>query len=778
MYPDRPLYISDASMRYRYAKMVSRSEEIPEVDKRIQAPEGLRVRSLLFLFQDKAVGLTHRFFSKLDPELSFDRYLKWFVCVFSSLSVIAVFLAGTSIWQNRLAGLVGAGFYAVSIPSFERVIPNYLREEFALPFILFSFCFFVLSVVNSGNKRSANIFGLLAGAFGFLALSSWHLSSFYLLVFLVGAALVAFTRIDLKPVMRPILYVVGFGVLAGLVNEPLRTRLFLTSLPMIIGYCLIVSYAAFVRLKMSRRATAGVLIPLIITSFALVAFLSPNKGEYGHVYSLVFSKVRFLLDKPADPGLLSTEARLMWLGPFQSPSLFSFLFGFGAIVLVALYPSGVLLHRWISRRTTQPETMLLFMSFVFFLLYLLVRRLEVFTVFFIALLVAGIIKSVKGRRLLAVLFLLFLVFGFETFKAVTFFEPTSVKKALLSIKTPEVERLSIHDRDRSEIFRWIKRSTPADAVFLARFATSPMVVTYGERSAILHPIFETKHIREKVFECASAFYGFESQLYDLCRKYGVNYVLYEANQLLDDGELGERYMTDNLKLTTNCVAFGMHFVPQRLKGFVPVFQTDYFRVFRVREEPEEQTARYLRYSPQYDPSLFMIDRMGAVFSDSIIASAWRSIEKAFGLVQQGRNLMEQAEFRGAARAFEGALQLMPRLERARFALAECYGRIDRLDLSAATYAEMVKLDPLNSLGYLGLAGTYRQQNLLTRTVEVLKEGLALLPGDLNLLQALAVAYIELGDTTRGMEQFKEILEIDPSRSDARRELDRLRSLGK
>ncbi|MFQ5906949.1 MAG: hypothetical protein ACE5JA_10325, partial [bacterium] len=131
------------------------------------------------------------------------------------------------------------------------------------------------------------------------------------------------------------------------------------------------------------------------------------------------------------------------------------------------------------------------------------------------------------------------------------------------------------------------RSTPTDAVFLARFAVSPMVVTYGERAAILHPIFETKHMRKKVLECASAFYGFERELYNLCKRYGVDYVLYEANQLLDDSELGDRYLTDNLRLTTNCAAFGFHFAPERLRGFIPVFQTDYFRVFEVREEPGE-----------------------------------------------------------------------------------------------------------------------------------------------------------------------------------------------
>jgi len=250
VYPEKPLYVSDSAMRYRYAVMASKGEHIPEIDRRLQAPEGLKVRSLLFLFQDKTIGCTYRIFSTLSPRVSFDLYLKWFVCIFSSLSVIAVFLVGSSVWRNRVAGLMAAAFYAVSIPGFERVIGHYLREEFALPFIFFSLYFFLASIGHSQDRKIANIHGFFAGVFTFLALSSWHLSGFYFLVLLVGVAIIAFSTADLKPVMRPTLYVVGFAVLAGFLNEPLRTRLFLASFSTVIGYCLVVTYAASLRLSL------------------------------------------------------------------------------------------------------------------------------------------------------------------------------------------------------------------------------------------------------------------------------------------------------------------------------------------------------------------------------------------------------------------------------------------------------------------------------------------------------------------------------------------------
>ncbi|MFQ5906948.1 MAG: tetratricopeptide repeat protein [bacterium] len=168
--------------------------------------------------------------------------------------------------------------------------------------------------------------------------------------------------------------------------------------------------------------------------------------------------------------------------------------------------------------------------------------------------------------------------------------------------------------------------------------------------------------------------------------------------------------------------------------------------------------------------------MGAVFSDSLIASAWESIQNAFRLARQGSALMEQGRFEDAARAFDGALELMPRLDRARFALAECYLRMGRPDLSAATCRKMIELDQQNVRAYLNLAAIYRHQNLLLRAVDVLEEGLAMVPEDMNLLYGLAVAHVELGDTARAIDYYRRIIKLDPSRADIKEELERLSAI--
>jgi tetratricopeptide (TPR) repeat protein len=773
LYPDRPLYVSDAAMRYRYAKTAASGEQIPIVDPKIQAPEGLRVRSLLFLFEDRTAGLSYRLLARFDRNISFDIYLKWFVCIFSSIAVVPAFLAASAIWRSQRAGLVAAALYAVSVPALERVIGNYLREEFALPFIFLSFFFFIASQTCAERKKASNLFGFFAGLLMFLALSSWHLSSFYLLLLLAGVVIVSLARWHLKAALRPVLYVVGFSVLAGILNEPLRTRLFLVSVPMMMGYCLVVVYALFIRFRPSRKVMAALLVLLLVLSLVPASLLSPKKGEYGHVYSLIFYKARYLLDKPADPGLLSSDARLLWIGPFQSPSLFSFLFGFGAIVIAALFPFIWILSKCLRSRCSEAEMMLLYMSAISFLMYLFVRRLEIFAIFFAALLVGGLARPMGRRWLALALVVVSVLLLFESYKSAAFFQSTPVKAALLRIKRPEVEKPSIHDRDRGEIFRWIRSSTPGGAVFLARFAASPMVVTYGERSAVLHPIFESKKMRERVLECAGAFYGAEKGLYDVCRKYGADYVLYEANQLLDDSELGERYLTDNLRLSTNSAAFLLHFAPERLRYFTPVFQTDYFRVFKVLVGAEEAAPVYLRYSPQYDPYLFKVDRMGSLFSDSLVALGWREIDRAFMLTREGGELAARGNLEGAVEKLNGALDIMPRLEGARFALAEYLKRAGRPDLSAEAYRKIIELDRFSAPAYLALASTYRDETLLLMAVEVLEEGVGQLPTNLELLEALALTYVELGDTAEAVQKYERVLDLDPDRADIRARLEEL-----
>jgi tetratricopeptide (TPR) repeat protein len=800
-YPDHALYQSDAAMRYRWAKMVAEGKTIPTVDRLIQAPEGLRVRALDLILEDVVAGTTYRIAVRLAPRLDFPVFLKWFVCVLSALMVPIVYLLSRAVWRRRSAGLASAAFYAAALPGFERVLGNYLREELVLPFIFLSlYCFLRAMEDRNGNPKSetrnpnpgfafrvsrlgfplarhAYAFG--AGGFMFLALSSWHLSSFYLICFLLTAGLVLFRTDDLAPVMLPLRYLVAFTVLAGLLNEPLRGKGFLASPSVVFGGCLLVADAASRRFALNRKTAGGLLVALTGAALGLTALCSAGQGQFGHVYGLVLAKLRFLGVKPQNPARLAVDARLLWLGPFQSPSLADFLQNFAALSLVALVPFGLLIRRAWRRTATRAELVVLLFTAGFGVLYLLVRRLEVFFVVLIAVLLGGCLVLAAGRRRMVLLAVLAALLVFEVGKAATFpwveSRADALARALRGVHARAIEPPSLHDADPGRIFAWVSRVIPQDAIFLARFAVSPMIAAYAGRAAVLQPVFEDNWIREKVLECMSAYYAPESALYAVCRKYHASYVLYEANQLLDNGELGDRYIVNRPRLTTDCAAFRMHFQPESLHCFVPLFQTDYLRIFQVREQPGPPVPYWLRYSLQYDPVLFRVKEMSDTFSDSLVAVGWTEISGILALAGEGDRLAAAGESDEAAEAYASALDRAPEMEDTRMALGTLRWRTARLDLAIREYRRVLEQNRYNQDAYLALAGVYRQQQSLPMARDVLNEGLGALTGNPNLMNALAAVEVEAGDTAAAIAHYEALLRVIPGEEDVRRQLELLRS---
>jgi len=781
-YPNHSLYQSDAALRYRYAAMVGAGKRVPVVDSMVQAPEGLRVRALDFILEDVVAGSGFRLAARLAPGLDFPVYLKWFVCLFSSLMVLIVYLLGSTVWRSRVAGLLSAAYYAVALPSFERVLGNYLREEFALPFIFLSLYCFMRALAERAASGRAHVAGLGAGAFVFLALSSWHLSSFYLLCFTVAAGLVLFWSADFEPVVVPLRYVVAFTVLAGLVNEPLRGKAFLISPPVMLGACLLLVAAGYRRFGFSRRIAGALVVALAGLLIGSATLLAARLGQFGHVYSLVLAKLRFLGVKPANPGLLPIQARLLWLGPFQSPSLASFLQGFAVASLAALYPFVRLAARAARRLATRAEVLVLLFTPGFILLYLLVSRLEIFAVVFVALLLGGSLVLTERRHRSALFAGLLLLLAFEGTKAAYYprlgSRAGALAKVLRGSKARSIEMPSLHDRDKAQIFDRIRSETPRDAVFLARFAVSPMIAAYAGRAVVLQSVFEDNWIRQKVLECMAAYYGPESTLYALCRKYRVTHVLYEANQLLDNGQLGDRYIVDKLRLPTDCAAVTMHFRPESLRCFTPIFQTEYFRVFQVRDQPGDPASYRLPYALQFDPEIFAVDQMGDTFSDSLEAAGWHRISETMAWSTEGDKLVQANRLQDAADAYRQALDRAPGQENVRLSLAACLWQMGRIDLAAQEYERLLQMAPENAEALCNLGIAYAQQGATEKAIAQFEKALNADPRSVTALLNLALIYGRAGQPERAIGLLEQARVIDPLDRRAQDLLSRLRSPGR
>ena len=531
--------------------MVAKGESIPVLDRRVQWPEGLRVREKTAWFMEFFVGYLYRMIPFLN--IPFDVYMRLFIPFFSSLSVLALFLLAKEVWRNNAAALISTLFYAVSLPAVARNTGfAFLKEHFALPFIFFHLYFFLSGLRKRGMYRI-----ILSGIFLFLALGAWHFTQFYfgllavfILIGLIRGKRLSGNDIDHVPeLMRNFGILVGFAFLGGLIIPYLRASFFILSYPMLLSYSLL---SIWVLKKYGRLPGKNIFLCSLLAFLLLVvltSFFSPRVRVYSHVYSLIFYKLRFLGRKPADPALLPFEARFYWYPDWTSPNLRYALTGFSALFLMGLFPMGSMVKKLLKGKIEFAGKFLLYFTLIFFILYLFLQRMEVFLSFFLAIFSGGLI-FLGRRRVFKRLILILILFVF-----------------LGQMATTANQGPVFSSYDLGQLISWIRNNTGKDEVILSSISPSMAVLTYSGRPVVIHSFLESPDIRKKIKEFAEAIVSEgEGKLYSFCRKYGVNYLIVPRGIYTDDGLYSTRYITDHLKFDARAIGYRLE-VPGESKRF-------------------------------------------------------------------------------------------------------------------------------------------------------------------------------------------------------------------
>ena len=138
----------------------------------------------------------------LNPSLPFHVFVVWYDCLISSLSLFAIFFLARALWRSDGAGVFASVLYAALYPSYGRTVKNlFLREDFAIPLILFALFFTVRAMQGRSGVSSDPAVGIdrrnarptcqiLAAVFWLAALASWHLTQFVMLPLMIAVALV------------------------------------------------------------------------------------------------------------------------------------------------------------------------------------------------------------------------------------------------------------------------------------------------------------------------------------------------------------------------------------------------------------------------------------------------------------------------------------------------------------------------------------------------------------------------------------------------------------
>ena len=613
---DTALFWTESAFQYRYAKIIADGGTIPGTDTAAQYPEGARPHKEFTLCMEYVSGHAYRLFFRNSAAVPFHLFLIFFISFYSSLTLLAVYLLSRTLWESPGGGLLSVVFYLAARISWARTVTGFNYEDFALPLIFLSLALFIKAVKRGAGGGGRALYSLFSTLLLLAALSSWHFSRFYFLVFSSVLAAAFLTRDDCGERLQvPVAALLLITALGSSFVPVLRATGLVLSLPMLLLSALLASSVLRNKFALPRSKTI-----LLFSSLLLLLagcshlFLTKDAGEYSHVYSLFLYKLRYLLAKPENPLLLPFDTRVLWIEEFNSPALRDWFAYLSILLPLGLTPA---LYGIYETREKQCRAAFLFcgLAVSFFFLSFFAMRLLSFSAVFLAVYMGKYPELLEraaawGKRTI------------YAFLSVCFLLALASDMLAFSLKPPLSSPPTFYEGDTKLILNWIRANTKPDDVFLSNIGAGAAVLAYTGRPVNLHPKFETARLRRKFESFARALYAPEEDFYKLCREYKAAYFLHENNFALNSSRESFRYFTGNLRLDTGAAAYQFNFEPQKLKFFDLVYQTNTYRIYKVRLSGKKGTAKTTRdtaaYNPLYDLRVFSANPAGKYFDDSAV----------------------------------------------------------------------------------------------------------------------------------------------------------------
>ena len=547
---------SENAFQYHFAKFFA-SHPIRDWgqlshDRAVQHPDTIDDWAEFTVAMEVPVGVLYRLGGSLAlPLPAFHVFVVWYDCLVSSLSLFGVFFLARALWGSDGAGVFASALYTALYPSYGRTVKNlFLREDFAIPLIIFAL-FFTVRALQDQRKRDQ----FLAALFWLAALASWHLTQF-----VMAPLLLATTLVYLGKGETPRLTWFVLTLAAGCVLVPvLRAKQIFLS-PMM---CVLYALALAVWINGGRKRATLVFAGWVAGLLLLSVLLQKSYGEYAHVYQLFVYKLRCFGVKPVNPADLPWEARLLWEGgAFETASMHEFwrsLLWCGPLTLMTagyLYTSG--------KRVACATNIFIVFTLLLVPLAWMVLRCFTFLGFAVAVVAAGLVAE-------------------RTWGKWVVFVAAVWQFGMLNFAPLKREQAS--PNEYRPIVKWLEENSPANAVVLASIGDSPVFLAHTGRPIIMHSKFENQRIRERYREMLAAIYGSEDQFYDFARKYGADYFVYDVG-FSYDGQDSRRYKADKLgPLDPQCAALMFENQPGQLRHFQRITESGRFTVFRVLTSP-------------------------------------------------------------------------------------------------------------------------------------------------------------------------------------------------
>jgi hypothetical protein len=567
------------------------------LDTQQQHPDGVNAWAEYTLMMEPVYGQLYRWFGQPD-ELLVDFLLRLIPLVHVLLFLPIFWLArslGVRPWLAVCAVLV----YATCTMGFTRLAGSLLlKENFSLLWLMV----FLAAHHRACNKK--DFFALLVAAAALiLALASWHLSQFLLLVIFLASGISATPTHDASRGFWPgswwpaAVYLAA-GVLAGF-TPSLLSRGFFLSLPMA------ALVAWLIRAWWSEHRSGHAPNPRIVWLLSLIAlgalsFFNPLvDGDYNHVSGLLFQKIAHGFVLPTDPSSLPFDVRVFWAPPFTSPHLADILPRLGYHLLLLL-PAGVWFGVSAVRRRLNPGlTGFLLTVLAYLAAWLLIERLGVvfWPVAVVMVALAGeqaLGKDCLPLRMKPPVLVLLLILVASTLNLTGILKPQIKMARLAHAGSPINMGISdaASDRFKVELFDWFRRETtgpgspvpgPVAGGVLGEAAVSPQVLLYARRPIVLNSQFENTPIRERYHQYLELLFGTDEKAFaQFLEDTKTAYLFINRSWAITDGPGSISWQAGvGKELSVNMMMLRLHFRPESFSFLQPVFDNEYYRVFRV-----------------------------------------------------------------------------------------------------------------------------------------------------------------------------------------------------
>jgi hypothetical protein len=334
---------------------------------------------------------------------------------------------------------------------------------------------------------------------------------------------------------------------------------------------------------------------VLVATWRFASSLGTFAGNYRHFAELLVAKIRFLNVKPADPALLSFDARVLWTPAMHSarwadiPVYFpGALFG-----LMLALPTGLLSRKFREsfRRGLGRSFVPLVMCIIYFIGFIFIFRYHVFCILF-----------------LCVAFPMLLSDWARAFRG------TTAKTALLCVAalvvmaeattTFRLERAYVVDsymRETGGLIKWFRRDGAPGTAVLADFCLSPVLKSYGGAKIMLQPQYELdKNRRNYETFIRILYHGTEPELNRYCVENGIELFVFDRGYgpLAPMHIYSPRYFAAARDIVRTAPVFSFYFTPDKHRWF-----------YRI-EPPED--LRYLERKYQIFKVIRPKDRIAAM----------------------------------------------------------------------------------------------------------------------------------------------------------------------